>query len=209
MTVPQTLPGFDVSRETYERLDRYVALLKKWSPKINLVSKTTLDGVWKRHIADSAQILPLLPDGTRRIVDLGSGAGFPGLVLAILAREHDAPFEVTLVESDGRKAMFLREVIRETGAAAQVRVERAEALTLAADVVTARAFMPLATMLPVAQPLIGKEGVALLHKGARYESELTKAVENWHMETEIHKSRIDPASVILRLSGLERRQDGA
>lgn len=208
MTVSQILPELDVSRETYERLECYVALLKKWSPKINLVSKSTLDGVWKRHIGDSAQVLPLLPEGMKRIVDLGSGAGFPGLVLAVLALERKVPFEVTLVESDGRKATFLREVIRETGAAAQVRVERAEALDMTADVVTARAFMPLAMMLPVAQPLIGKEGVALLHKGARYESELTDAVKNWHMETEIHKSRIDPASVILRISELERRQDG-
>ncbi len=197
----------DVSRETMERLERYVALLKKWSPAINLVSKATLADAWRRHVLDSAQLLPLLPDRTERIVDLGSGAGFPGLVLGILSGERDMPFHVHLVESDRRKATFLREVVRETGASATVMVERAEKLTLTADVVTARAFTALDPLLAMAHPLIGAEGIALLHKGARYESELTAAMENWHMEIKQEKSRIDPASVILRISRLARRQD--
>ncbi len=197
----------DVSRETMERLELYVALLKKWSPAINLVSKATLADVWDRHFLDSAQLLPLLPDDTRRIIDLGSGAGFPGLVLAILAREWVEPFNVTLVESDRRKATFLREVIRETEALAIVLAERAETLDMNADVVTARAFTALDPLLGMAYPLIGSDGIALLHKGARYESELTGAMKNWHMDVEQKKSRIDPASVILRIARLERRQD--
>ena len=203
----QLFDDLDVSRETMERLERYVALLKKWSPAINLVSRATLADAWNRHVLDSAQLLSLLPADTKDIVDLGSGAGFPGLVLAILAREHSDPFHVSLVESDRRKSTFLREVVRETGASATVLVERAESLDMTADVVTARAFTALDPLLGMAHPLIGSEGIALLHKGARYESELTGAMENWHMDVEQKKSRIDPASVILRISRLSRRQD--
>lgn len=203
----QLFDDLDVSRETMERLERYVALLKKWSPAINLVSKATLADAWDRHVRDSAQLLSMLPANTAKIIDLGSGAGFPGLVLAILAHEHDAPFEVFLVESDRRKATFLREVIRETDAVATVLVERAEMLDMSVDVVTARAFAALDPLLGMAHPLIGNDGVALLHKGARYESELTDAMENWHMDVEQKKSRIDPASVILRITRLSKRQD--
>jgi len=197
----------DVSRETMERLELHVALLKKWSPAINLVSRATLTDAWQRHVLDSAQLWPLMPDDTKTIVDLGSGAGFPGLVLAMLARERVEPFQVYLVESDRRKATFLREVIRETGAMATVLAERAESLDMTADVVTARAFTALDPLLDMAHPLIGRDGIALLHKGARYESELTGAMENWHMDVEQTRSRIDPASVILRIARLERRQD--
>ena len=197
----------DVSRETMERLELHVALLKKWSPAINLVSRATLADAWQRHVLDSAQLWPLMPDDTKTIVDLGSGAGFPGLVLAMLARERVEPFQVYLVESDRRKATFLREVIRETGAMATVLAERAESLDMTADVVTARAFTALDPLLDMVHPLIGRDGIALLHKGARYESELTGAMENWHMDVEQTRSRIDPASVILRIARLERRQD--
>jgi len=197
----------DVSRETMERLELHVALLKKWSPAINLVSRATLADAWQRHVLDSAQLWPLMPDDTKTIVDLGSGAGFPGLVLAMLARERVEPFQVYLVESDRRKATFLREVIRETGAMATVLAERAESLDMTADVVTARAFTALDPLLDMVHPLIGRDGIALMHKGARYESELTGAMENWHMDVGQTRSRIDPASVILRIARLERRQD--
>lgn len=196
-----------VSRETMERLERYVSLLRKWSPRINLVSKSTLEDAWRRHVLDSAQIVPLLPADTTCIVDLGSGAGFPGLVLAILAAEWDAPFSVTLVESDRRKGLFLREVIRETGARAEVATQRAETLDISADVVTARGFTALDRLLGMAAPILGQTGVALLHKGARYESELTEAARNWHMDVERYESRTDPAAAILRIGGLRRRQD--
>lgn len=197
-----------VSRETIERLERHVALLKKWSPRINLVARSTLDTAWERHVLDSAQLWPLIPARATRIVDLGSGAGFPGLVLGMLARERGDGSQVFLVESDRRKAAFLREVIRETGAGATVLVERAESLDVTADVVTARGFAGLDALLGIAAPIMGENGIALLHKGARYESELTDAARNWHMETHIHRSRIDPASAILRIGGVSRRQDG-
>jgi len=208
MSTIALLDGLNVSRETIERLERHIALLAKWSPVINLVSRSTLADAWERHVLDSAQTWSLLPEGTRSVVDLGSGAGFPGLTLAILAMEHGSPFEVLLVESDRRKAAFLREVIRETGVSASVLVERAESLDRTADVVTARGFAGLNALLGIAAPIMGENGTALLHKGARYESELAAAAENWHMETDIHQSRIDPASVILRIGGVSRRQDG-
>ena len=198
----------DVSRETIERLELHVLLLKKWSKAINLVAKSTLDAAWERHVLDSVQLWSLIPESANRIVDLGSGAGFPGLVLAIAARDHAPSREVFLVESDRRKSAFLREVVRETGVSASVLVERAESLTITADVVTARGFAGLDTLLGIAQPIMGENGIALLHKGARYESELTDAAKNWHMETDIHQSRIDPASAILRIHGVSRRQDG-
>jgi len=196
-----------VSRETFERLELYIALLRKWSPRINLVSKSTLPDAWQRHVLDSAQLFPMVPTDARSIADLGSGAGFPGLVLAILSAERDAVYDVLLVESDRRKATFLREVVRETGARAEVAVQRVEALDYAADVVTARAFTALDPLLDMAHPLLAEGGIALLHKGARYESELTQAGENWHMDVEHFPSRIDPASVVLRIGGLRRRQD--
>lgn len=195
-----------VSRETIERLECYGELLQKWSRSINLVAKSTLSDAWTRHILDSAQVFLYIPDEARRIVDLGSGAGFPGLVLGILALERAQPYEVLLVESDRRKALFLREVIRETGARATVAIQRVEALDCEADVVTARGFTALDRLLTLASPIMGQTGIALLHKGARYESELTDASQSWHMEVERYTSRIDPASVILRLSGIKGRQ---
>jgi len=207
MTGVRLFDDMNVSRETQERLDLYVRLLRKWSPRINLVSRSTLADVWQRHVLDSAQLMPLLPERTETVADLGSGAGFPGLVLAIIALEQETPFHVSLVESDQRKATFLREVIRETGASARVVVQRAETLDLMVDVVTARAFAGLNKLLEMAHPLVKGDGIVLLHKGARYKSELTDAAKDWHMEVEQHTSRIDPASVILHISGLTRRQE--
>ena len=209
MSAPRLFDDLNVSRETFARLELYLALLRKWSPRINLVAKSTLENAWQRHILDSAQLMPLLPESATHVVDLGSGAGFPGLVLAIMAQERVTPFQVSLVESDRRKAQFLREVIRETGAGASVLAQRVETLDFNADIVTARGFTALERLLSMAHPLIGNNGIALLHKGARYESELTDALKSWHMDVTTYPSRIEPASAILRIGGLERRQDGS
>src|SRR5260221_2069883 len=131
-----------VSRETCERLERYVATLLRWQPTINLVSRGTLDDLWRRHLLDSAQLLPHMPD-CGPIVDLGSGAGFPGLVLAILG----AP-DVHLVESDSRKAAFLREAARAAGAAVTVHNAPIETVSVPAAAITARALAPLTPLLP-------------------------------------------------------------
>ncbi|MGQ9366304.1 16S rRNA (guanine(527)-N(7))-methyltransferase RsmG [Azospirillum sp. ST 5-10] len=189
-----------VSRETRERFAAYEALLRKWQPSINLVGRSTLDDVWRRHFLDSAQLLPLLPEGTRTLVDLGSGAGFPGLVLAILG----VP-DVHLVESDSRKAAFLREAARLTGTAATVHNRRIEAVTpFPADAITARALAPLSELLAWSLPFRTPRTVALFLKGQNLEDELTLATKSWSMTVERFDSATDPQGTVLRLSGIAR-----
>lgn len=191
-----------VSRETIERLATYAALLRRWQPKLNLVGPATLPHLWQRHMA---QLWPLVPESARCLVDLGSGAGFPGLVLAILG----VP-EVHLVESDTRKAAFLREAAAATGAPATVHPIRIEALrSVEADVVTARALANLDRLLAHAHPILGPSGVCLFLKGQGAEEELTEAQRNWNMGCERIESLTDPSARILRISNLARRSDSA
>lgn len=189
-----------VSRETLDRLAAYEATLRKWQPKINLVGPSTLPDAWRRHFLDAAQLFPLLPDGVRVLVDLGSGAGFPGLVLAIMG----VP-EVHLVESDTRKSAFLREAARAAGASVTVHNKRIEAVSpIAADVVTARALAPLNDLLGWAYPFLQDRGVALFPKGQNVADELTDTTKYWKMQTERFDSRTDPTGTILRVSGIAR-----
>ncbi|CAO3449225.1 16S rRNA (guanine(527)-N(7))-methyltransferase RsmG [Azospirillum largimobile] len=189
-----------VSRETLDRLIAYEGLLRKWQPKINLVGPSTLPDAWKRHFLDSAQLHPLLPEGTRVLVDLGSGAGFPGLVLAILG----VP-QVHLIESDVRKCAFLREVARVCEASVTVHTKRIETVTgIEADVVTARALAPLTDLFGWAHPFIGSRGKCLFLKGAALDDELTATTQYWTMDPERFDSRTDPSGTILRVSHLER-----
>ena len=189
-----------VSRETLERLSAYEAVLRKWQPKINLVGPSTLPEIWQRHFLDSAQLFPLLPESVRVLVDLGSGAGFPGLVLAILG----VP-DVHLVESDSRKAAFLREAARVAGVAVTVHNKRIEAVTgLHADVVTARALAPLADLLDWSFPFLESRGVGLFLKGQNLDDELTTTTKCWKMRTERFASRSDATGTILRVSGIGR-----
>lgn len=195
--------AIDVSRETIERLEIFAALLAKWNPSINLISSRDLPDLWRRHILDSAQLLPLLPKAPpgrqRRIVDLGSGAGFPGLILAILGAG-----EAHLIESDGRKCTFLAEAIRRTSATATVHNLRIEAVpeklpNLRADVIVARGLAALNKLIGFSAPLIEKGGVGLFLKGGNVASELTLAEKNWHMRVEQLPSRTSEAGVILRI----------
>ncbi|MDQ2102944.1 16S rRNA (guanine(527)-N(7))-methyltransferase RsmG [Azospirillum isscasi] len=189
-----------VSRETLDRLAAYEATLRKWQPKINLVGPSTLPDAWRRHFLDSAQLHPLLPEGARVLVDLGSGAGFPGLVLAIMG----VP-EVHLVESDSRKCAFLREAARAAGTQVTVHNKRIEAVApIAADVVTARALAPLNDLLGWAYPFIQERGAALFPKGQNVAEELTDTTKCWKMRTERFDSRTDPTGTILRVSGIAR-----
>lgn len=195
--------GVNVSRETFSALETYAALLRKWQKAINLVSGATLDDLWRRHFLDSAQLLPLLPAGAGPILDLGSGAGFPGLVLALLSGRP-----THLVESDQRKAAFLGEVARATGCAgrAQIHAARIESLKpFAAEVVTARALAELGQLLAWASPFMTTGTVCIFPKGAKAEEELTAASRVWKMNVERRRSVTDPTGLILRLSQLERR----
>ncbi len=177
-----------VSRETLTRLEAYVALLQKWNRRINLVSRASLEDVWRRHVLDSSQLMAFLPPAPagrpRVILDLGSGAGLPGLGLAILGAG-----EVHLVESDGRKAAFLREAARIAETPVQIHACRIEAVTpFPVDVVTARALAPLPRLLALAGPFLGPDTHCLFLKGAGVAAELEAARSAWDFSMESHPS---------------------
>jgi 16S rRNA (guanine527-N7)-methyltransferase len=189
-----------VSRETLSRLQAYAALLIQWSTRINLVGRDTLPDLWRRHILDSAQLHPLIPDSSRSLIDLGSGAGFPGLVLAIL----DVP-GVELVEADTRRCAFLREAARITEAKVTLRPCRIQAVPPhPVDVVTARACAPLDRLLDLAEPFLAPKTLCLFPKGERFEEELTLAREDWTMSASVEQSLSDRRGVILRLQQVAR-----
>jgi len=191
-----------VSRETLDRLTIYLTLLRKWTAKINLVAPESLQDPWRRHFLDSAQISRLLPAAPTRVADLGSGAGFPGMVLAILGCG-----DVHLVESDRRKAQFLREVSRETAAAATVHNARIEELSpLSAAVVTARALAPLDRLLDYVVRHLADDGLALLPKGRGWQAELAAAGQGWTFTATPHQSRSDSEARLLALTGVRRVQ---
>ncbi len=201
-----TLGGFpDVSRETMERLERYSELLIKWNPRINLVSKSTIDDLWTRHILDSAQIFEIPRGSIRRWVDLGSGGGFPGLVVAVLARELQQQFEIMLVESDARKCAFLSNVARELDLEVQIKNDRIENLnSLDADIVSARALADLTSLLDLSERHLAQGATLLLMKGKKWRSELEMAQSKWNFDCQIVKSKTSEGSVILCVSGVRR-----
>lgn len=195
----------NVSRETMERLETYRDLLKKWNPRINLVAKSTIDGLWNRHFLDSAQLLKLSPPRVEHWADLGSGGGFPGMVIAIMAMELEAPMKVTLVESDARKSAFLRTVIRETGASAIVVTDRIENVpALGCDVLSARALADLSTLLAYAQQHLHPDGTAIFPKGATWKKEVERAQEKWKFDHRVAKSDTEDGPVILSIAGVAR-----
>jgi 16S rRNA (guanine527-N7)-methyltransferase len=217
-----------VSREIAGRLDHYVALLRKWQPAQNLVAASTLPTLWTRHVADSLQLLPhlepLLPTAGGTVVDLGSGAGFPGLVLAIALAERPG-VRVHLIESNQRKAAFLREAARVTGAPATVHAARIEATlpgiidSIAGEsadksadksahqvaAVTARALAPLGDLLALSFPLLKTGAVGLFLKGQDVERELTDTAKSWTLETITTPSLTDPGGRIVRIDRAEPR----
>jgi 16S rRNA (guanine527-N7)-methyltransferase len=191
-----------VSRETLGALQTYAQLLEKWQRAINLVSPAALAELWWRHLLDSAQLHPLLRPNTRTLLDVGSGAGFPGLVLAIIG----VP-EVHLVESDTRKAAFLREAARVAIPTASVTVHPGRIERLApfpVHAVTARACAPLPDLLRMCAPFLAPDTVCLFPKGVRVDEELTAAAKDWRMRVERVPSRTDPAATILKLDQIAR-----
>ncbi|HEY0204825.1 MAG TPA: 16S rRNA (guanine(527)-N(7))-methyltransferase RsmG [Acetobacteraceae bacterium] len=192
---PPGLPA--VSRETLDRLHTYAALLEKWTAAINLIGSADRGDIWSRHIGDCLRLLPLIPSGTSHGIDLGSGAGLPGLVLAIAS---GIPFD--LVESDRRKAAFLQEAARVTGAPVHIHATRIETVELPpAPLVTARALAPLNALLALAAPLLAPDGIALFPKGARAAEEVEQARQTWCMNVVQHTSPGQPGA-ILSITGL-------
>jgi 16S rRNA (guanine527-N7)-methyltransferase len=185
-----------VSRETIERLTVYLETLVKWNERINLVGRGSLVDPWRRHMLDSAQLLEYLPQSESGIADFGTGAGFPGLVLALMGAKN-----VVLLDSDSRKCVFLQEVARLTGARIEIRNARLEALApwpLAA--VTARAVAPLERLIPLIQGFIELGAVALLPKGREWQQELTRIRAQWEIRAEVFPSKSDGGGRVLRIS---------
>ena len=195
----QDLTG--VTDDTRERLEVYVHLLRRWGERINLVGRASLDDPWRRHVLDSAQLHPLLPADGGAVLDLGSGAGLPGLVLAIMG----APL-VQLVESNGRKCAFLARARRETGVDVRLHHCRVEELTpFPAGVVTARACAPLPGLLGLARPFVEGGGMCLFLKGRKADKELTESAKKWTMDVTRTTSLSDPSGVILKVENLSLR----
>ena len=204
MTAPLGPEGFaelvPVSRETLARLEAYAELLTRWSARINLVGRDTLPNLWRRHILDSGQLHRFIPRSAQNTIDLGSGAGLPGLVLAILGMPG-----VELVEADSRKAAFLQEAARVTEAAVTIRPCRIQAVPPhSLDIVTARACAPLHRLLDLAAPFLAPSTICLFLKGERFDEELTLARKAWKMDASVEQSLSDRRGVVLRLQQVAR-----
>ena len=203
MTPDEFAATVDVSRETLARLATYVALLEKWQKSVNLVGRGTLNDIWRRHILDSAQLYSLLRSRFERVVDLGSGAGFPGLVLAIIGAE-----DVELIEANTRKCSFLREVARATNTRVTINNDRIEGKSpRIAAVVAARALAPLPRLLDYAEAYVGPDTICLFLKGQRLHEELTDARKTWKMGVTTIPSLSDAGGSVLCLRKLSRTDD--
>ena len=192
-----------VSRETLSKLEGLLDLVIKWNARINLVSAASLNMGWQRHVLDSAQLWGLMPIPSGIWLDVGSGAGFPGLVIAILAQGQCSDLGVVLVESDRRKVVFLNEALRQLDLSAKVHCARIEELPpFGAEIVTARALAVVEKLLPMLVRHMAKHGTALLPKGRQHARELANCDKSWNMRNEIIPSRTDPDGVVLKISGL-------
>lgn len=190
-----------VSRETLARLKLYAAMLEDWGTRHNLMSRASAADLWRRHFWDSAQLVPLVPKGAATLVDLGSGAGFPGLVLAECLRQPG--IKMTLIEATAKKCRFLEAVRDRLGLDVEVRCGRVEgAPRQSFDVVTARAVAPLPTLLSYAQRFYGPHTMGLFLKGQNVDAELTEAHKSWKMRVKRHLSRSDSSGVILEVREL-------
>ncbi|MEM1038170.1 MAG: 16S rRNA (guanine(527)-N(7))-methyltransferase RsmG [Pseudomonadota bacterium] len=202
----------DVSRETLERLGIYAKLLRQWQARINLVSSHTLDDLWHRHIVDSAQAFRVKPEFVSWL-DIGSGAGFPGLVVALLRAENVTPAQITLVESVGKKCMFMRTVIRETGLSStsvsvQVlngRIEEHVPTMSRVDVVSARALASLQDLFTMTEASLTDGATGLFFKGERSAEEIAEASKTWRFSCRHHASVVHAGSTLLEISNLTRR----
>lgn len=197
--------GQNVSRETYENLVQFTDLVRKWTKKINLIAPSTITTLWDRHIVDSAQLYRYAPDTYGHWVDIGSGGGFPGVVMAIYAKTQQPKANFTFIESDQRKATFLRTAARELELNVTVMAKRIEhAEPIGADIVSARALTTLSDLLPLANRHLESNGFCLLHKGQRAQEEIAEARQNWQFDLEEHVSFTDPAARLLVIQRISR-----
>jgi 16S rRNA (guanine527-N7)-methyltransferase len=208
-SVTEIFAALSVSRETEALLQAFADLVGRWNPKINLVSQGSLPDIMRRHIADSAQLFDIPNCPVNHWVDLGSGGGFPGVVLAILGADSGRIEKMSLVESDARKCVFLREAVRTLSLKVDVIHDRIENVPpLAADVVSARALAPLPVLLGHAYRHLAADGIAIFPKGARYQDELSQAECEWFFDAEARQSLTDPEARILVLRSISPKPAG-
>ncbi|WP_235679120.1 16S rRNA (guanine(527)-N(7))-methyltransferase RsmG [Aquibium microcysteis] len=194
-----------VSRETFDKLLAFETIFRKWAARINLAAPSTLSELWTRHILDSAQLLSLARDA-KRWADIGSGGGFPGAIMAILLNDQ-LDSSIILIESNGKKAAFLRNVLADLAGRARIAPERAETVISAQpapDVVTARAVAPLRDLLTLTEPWMEAGTRALFHKGRDFRSEVKSASDTWNLDLVEHRSAVDPLSVVLEIDRIRR-----
>lgn len=200
----QLVAGVNVSRETMSDLEAFAALTAKWTVKINLIARGTVDSIWDRHIVDSVQLYKFAPQTFEKWVDIGSGGGFPGIVMAILAKEKNPQAQFVLIESDQRKATFLRTVARELNLPVRVIAERIETAPVQnADVVSARALTALSGLLSLTQRHLKQQGLALFHKGRQSGQEVADAQKSWSFDLEENASITDPDARILAIRRID------
>lgn len=199
------LAGTDVSRETIEKLEKFADITRKWNPSINLVAKSTIPDLWNRHILDSVQLYQYAPIEPRKWLDIGSGGGFPGIVMAVIAAEKSPKTSFVFIESDQRKSTFLRSAVRELGLTVTViasRIEETEAQH--ADVVSARALSALAELFPLINRHLVAGGTAILPKGRTFQTEIDAAMTDWHFDVQAHQSMTDEEAHVLVVKGIAR-----
>lgn len=198
---------YNVSHETFDRLQKYLSLLNEWQAKFNLVSKNSLPDAWNRHFEDSAQLYEYLPENAEIVYDFGSGAGFPALVLAAIAKEKNQHMSFVLFESIGKKSLFLNTVINELGLNAMVINGRIESQKmLKADVITARALGSLDKLLEYAQNFCKNDTVCIFPKGKSFEEEIIDAQRKWSFSCEIKQNKVCSDGVILYISKIRRKK---
>lgn len=204
MTSPR-LPVLDVSRETILKLEKFSTLVEKWNPHINLVSKSTIPDIWNRHIVDSAQLFQFATAAPKKWLDIGSGGGFPGIVVAVIAQEISPETKFIFIESDQRKSTFLRAAARDIGLQVEILAERVEDVCQQnADVVTARALAALSELFPYLQRHMSNGGCAILPKGKTYKDEIRAARLDWRFELSCHPSMTDAQAQILIVKDIHR-----
>ncbi len=196
----------DVSRETFDKLKQFSALLVKWNAKINLVSPATIPHLWDRHIVDSAQLSPMIPVETKSLVDIGTGGGFPGLILAVIGQETHPDMKVTLVESDARKCAFLQTAAAQLKLGVHVITDRIEQVDpLTADILTSRALAPGPLLMSFAYRHLTEGGKALLLKGANAQTEVDESLASWSFDLQKRSSKTNADAVVLEVSNLRPR----
>ena len=196
---------YDVSRETLLKLRAYEASLQEWQNKFNLVSKSSLDDAWNRHFVDSMQLFKFIPQSAQSLYDFGSGAGFPGMVLAIMAADKTPYLKVSLIESIGKKTLYLKHVSEICSVNVEIFNQRIESLPKnKVDVITSRAMTSLSDLLGYAYPFCKKETVCIFPKGKKHQEEIDEAKKHWQFECQIHPSETSSEGVILVITKLAK-----